>query len=134
MAARAAAPVRRPEVFLQLRSFLLPLAREIVAADKRGADVALHGAPAALIFHISPWAEASDAAIVATYAMLAAESLGLGTCMIGCVPPILAMNRKLAAAYGIPAGHKPTLIVILGYSATEYAHAIRRPLHSVKRL
>lgn len=119
------------KLYLQLRSFLLPLGREIVAADKRGEDAALYGAPAALIFHISPWAEASDATIVGTYAMLAAESLGLGTCMIGCVPPILAMNRKLAAAYDIPARHKPTLVLILGYSATEYAHAIRRPLHSV---
>jgi nitroreductase len=63
--------------------------------------------------------------------MLAAESLGLGTCMIGCVPPILAMNRNLAAAYDIPTGHKPKLILILGYPATEYAHAVRRPLHSV---
>jgi ferredoxin len=41
---------------LQLRSFLLPLGREIVAADKRGQDLALYGAPAALIFHVSPWA------------------------------------------------------------------------------
>jgi len=119
------------KLFLQLRSFLLPLGREIVAADKRGQDLALYGAPAALIFHVSPWADAGAAAIVATYAMLAAESLGLGTCMIGCVPPILSMNRRLAAAYDIPAGHKPKLILILGYSATEYAHAIRRPLHSV---
>jgi len=119
---------------LQLRSFILPLGRGIVEADKRGEDLALYRAPAALIFHVSPWAEASDATIVGTYAMLAAESLGLGTCMIGCVPPMLAMNRRLAAAYGIPAGHKPTLIIILGYPATEYTHAVRRPLHSVKRL
>jgi nitroreductase/NAD-dependent dihydropyrimidine dehydrogenase PreA subunit len=126
--------VRKPEVFPPLRSFILPLGRGIVEADKRGEDLALYRAPAALIFHVSPWAEASDATIVGTYAMLAAESLGLGTCMIGCVPPMLAMNRRLAAAYGIPAGHKPTLIIILGYPATEYTHAVRRPLHSVKRL
>lgn len=119
------------KLFLQLRSFLLPLGREIVAADKRGTDLALYGAPAALVFHVSPWADAGAAAIVATYAMLAAESLGLGTCMIGCVPPVLSMNPKLAAAYDIPAGHKPKLVLILGYSATEYAHAVRRPLHSV---
>ena len=124
-------PFLSRKFILQLRSFLLPLGREIVAADIRGEDAALHGAPAALIFHVSPWAEASDATLVGTYAMLAAESRGLGSCMIGCVPPLLAMNRKLAAAYGIPAGHKPTLVLILGYSATEYAHAVRRPLHSV---
>jgi nitroreductase/NAD-dependent dihydropyrimidine dehydrogenase PreA subunit len=127
-------PFVRRKFILQVRSFILPLGRGIVEADKRGEDLALYHAPAALIFHTSPWTEASDAMIVGTYAMLAAESLGLGTCMIGCVPPILAMNRKLAAAYGIPAGHKPTLILILGYSATEYAHAIRRPLYSVKQL
>jgi len=119
---------------LQVRSFILPLGRGIVEADKRGEDLALYSAPAALLFHASPWSDANDAMIVATYAMLAAESLGLGTCMIGCVPPALAMNRKVAAAHGIPAGHKPVLVLILGYSATQFGSTVRRRLHSVKRL
>jgi nitroreductase/NAD-dependent dihydropyrimidine dehydrogenase PreA subunit len=110
----------------QLRSFIVPLGRDIVAADKRGEDKVLYDAPAALLFYTSPYADAADAIIAGTYAMIAAEALGLGSCMIGCVAPPLARNRNLCAKHGIPAGHKPALVLILGHPAVSYQRAVRR--------
>jgi len=120
--------------YRQLRSFILPLARDIVAADQRGEDAVLYDAPAALLFHTSPYADTADAVIACTYAMIAAEALGLGSCMIGCVAPTLARNRNLCAKHGIPAGHKPALVLILGHPVITYQRAVRRAFLAVKHL
>jgi nitroreductase/NAD-dependent dihydropyrimidine dehydrogenase PreA subunit len=127
-------PFLKPATYRQLRSFILPLGREIVAADKRGEDKVLYGAPAALLFHTSPYADAADAVIACTYAMIAAEAMGLGSCMIGCVAPPLARSRQLCAKHGIPAGHKPVLVLILGHPAISYQQAVRRAFLSVKHV
>ena len=132
-------PFLKGTTYRQLRSFILPLARDIVAADKLGEDHVLYDAPAVLLFHTSPHADAvdadaADAVIACTYAMIAAEALGLGSCMIGCVAPPLSRNRKLCAKHGIPAGHKPALVLILGHPAISYRKAIRRAFLSVKHL
>jgi hypothetical protein len=119
-------PFLKQATYRQLRSFILPLGRDIVAANKRGEDKVLYDAPTALLFHVSPYADAADAVIACTYAMIAAEALGLGSCMIGCVAPPLSRNRKLCAKHGIPAGHKPALVLILGHPAVSYRRAVRR--------
>ncbi len=116
----------------QFRSFILPLGREIVKAGKTGQDVVFYDAPAALLFHTSPYADSADAVIACTYAMLAAESLGLGSCMIGCACPMLARNKGALRKLGIPEGHKPAIALILGYAEVEFVKAVRRPFLSVK--
>jgi nitroreductase len=110
------------------------LGRDIVAANKRGEDKVLYDAPAVLLFHVSPYADAADAVIACTYAMIAAEALALGSCMIGCVAPPLARNRKLCAKHGIPAGHKPALVLILGHPAISYQRAIRRRFSTAAKI
>ena len=79
-----------------------------------------------LIFHHSRYAEAADAAIAGTYAMLAAESLGLGNTVIGGAPPILQRNRGLCQRLGIPEGHTPSFALIAGHPATDFKRAVRR--------
>jgi len=115
----------------RMESFLLPLGRQIVAAHKSGGDLVLHDAPAALMFHTSPFADSSGAAIACTYAMLAAKAAGLGTAVIGCAGPALARRKPLLAKYGLPVGNVPSLILILGYPAVHFHRAIRRPFASV---
>ena len=110
----------------QFRDFILPLAREYVRGHREGRDVLFWQAPAVLIFHHSPYAEAADAAIACTYAMLAAESLGLGSTIIGGAPPILQRNRSLCESLGIPSGHTPSFALIVGHPATHFKRAVRR--------
>lgn len=116
----------------QLSTFMLPLARTYVEHYRRGEDVVFYGAPAVLIFHHSPYADLADASIACTYAMLAAESLGLGTTMIGGAP-LLQRDRNLCRRLGIPVGNKPTIALILGHPAVSYRRAIARRFADVTR-
>ena len=106
--------------------FIRPLAETYVANHKIGCDKLFYNAPALLIFHHSPYAEALDAAIACTYAMLAAESLGLGSTIIGGASPILQRNKKLCTTLGIPSGNTPSIALILGYPAIKFRKTIHR--------
>lgn len=106
--------------------FVRPLAEMYVQAYREGRDTLFYHSPALLIFHHSPYAEATDAAIACTYAMLAAESLGLGSTIIGGAAPILQRNKALCQKLGVPAGNTPSITLVLGHPATRFRHAIRR--------
>ncbi len=80
-------------------TFTVPALRLIVEQRRKSMDRLLYDAPAALLFHLSPYADAADSAI--------------------------------AAAYGIPAGNKPGLVLLLGHSSVHYRRAIRRRFASV---
>ena len=67
-----------------------------------------------------------------TYAMLIAETLGLGTTMIGGAAPILQRNPRLCRDLGIPTGHTPAIALILGYPATHFLRAVRRRFLDVR--
>jgi nitroreductase/NAD-dependent dihydropyrimidine dehydrogenase PreA subunit len=108
-----------------------PLAKKYVQGHREGRDLLFYEAPALLIFHHSPYADVADAAIACTYAMLAAESLGLGNTIIGGAPPILQRNKALCKALGIPADNTPAVALIVGYPATNFKRAVRRGFTSV---
>lgn len=110
----------------RFRSFVLPLAEGYVRSQQQGRDTLFWNASAVLIFHHSPYAEAADATIACTYAMLAAESLGLGSCMIGGAPPIMQRNRAICQQLQIPDGNKPAIALILGYPAVRFRRSIVR--------
>ena len=119
-------PFVRRETHDQFRHFIRPLAQEYVRGHREGRDVLFWQAPAVLMFHHSPYAEATDAAIACTYAMLAAESLGLGSTIIGGAPPVLQRNRPLCDSLSIPVGHTPAFALIVGHPATHFKRAVRR--------
>jgi ferredoxin len=110
----------------QFRDFIRPLAKTYIAHHRAGEDVVFWGAPAVLIFHHSPYADKADAMIPCTYAMLAAESLGLGNTMIGGAPPILQRHAALCRRLGIPEGNTPAICLILGYPAVRFLRTVRR--------
>ncbi len=114
------------EKYEMFAHFVRPLALTYVERHREGRDVILYDAPAMLVFHQSPYADALDASIACTYAMLAAESLGLGTTMIGGAPPILQRNRALCRRLGIPERNKPSLVLIMGWPAVSFRRTIRR--------
>lgn len=124
-------PFLKRSTYEQLRTFILPLARILTAYRDKGEDYMLYDAPAALLFHTSPYADAADAYIACTYAMIAAASLGLGSCMIGCLTPPLARKKKLLRKYRIPAGHSPAIVLILGYPSVKFRRGVRRTFQSV---
>jgi nitroreductase/NAD-dependent dihydropyrimidine dehydrogenase PreA subunit len=127
-------PFMRRATYELYRNFLLALAEEYVTNQRAGRDVILWGAPAVLIFHHSPYADAADTPIAATYAMLAAEALGLGSTIIGGAPPIIQRNHALRRRLGIPEGHVPSLALIVGYPRAKFRRTIRRRFVAVHRV
>ncbi|MBN2473317.1 MAG: nitroreductase family protein [Pirellulales bacterium] len=119
-------PFVRRATYEQFRHFIRPLAQTYVESRRRGRDVLFYDAPAVLLFHHSPYAEATDAAIACTCAMLAAESLGLGNTIIGGAPPILQRNKALCRRLGVPEGNTPSIALIAGYPATHFRRSVRR--------
>lgn len=113
------------------RDFISPLLRMLPEVRKQGHDKFTYDAPAAMLFHVGPMGDAADCAIVATYAMLAIESLGLGSCMLGTTVA-LTQDKRLKAKVGIPVENKVGVALVLGYPAAKFRHAIRRRLASVK--
>jgi ferredoxin len=114
-----------------LRDFVLPVMREIVEDHARGVDHLFYDAPCVMLFHGIPGSEA-DGIIACTYAMVAAQALGLGSCMIGTVAPFLNREKRVAAAWGVPKGDKLALALILGHPAVRPTRGIRRRFAGVR--
>jgi len=86
------------ETYQMMKSFGNPLVKFMVATKQKNENYLLYDAPLAMYFSSSPYADPADPFIPATYAMLAAESLGLGSCMIGSVHPIIQYGAKKTKA------------------------------------
>ena len=114
------------EKYEMFANFLRPLAQAYVQSSQAGQDKLFYDAPALLIFHHSAYADAVDASIACTYAMLAAESMGLGSTIIGGAPPIIQRNKALRKRLGIPTGNTPAIALIIGYPTTQFRFAIHR--------
>jgi nitroreductase len=99
----------------------------------RGRDAITYGAPAA-IFAYAPTSSSTpqvdcDAALL--YAMLAAESHGLGTCWNGLLQGAAAGDHlrgfaRLRDFLGIPDGHKCYAAATIGYPAVKYRRVAER--------
>jgi len=124
-------PFVRQATYDQFKHFIRPLAEVYVANHRAGRDALFYNAPAVMIFHHSPYADAVDTTIACVYAMLAAESLGLGNTIIGGAAPILQRNQALCRRLGIPPANTPAITLILGYPATRFRRAIRRSFTAV---
>lgn len=114
-----------------MRDFVRPLFATILAEAEQGRDVFTYEAPLALLFHYRPKGDAADAHIAATYAMLAAESLGLGSCLLGTTVA-LARAKAFKEKYGIPLENKTDLSLVIGYPQHSFRHGIRRQLASIR--
>ena len=114
--------------------FIRPLAEMYVQGYQEGRDLVFYDAPAVLIFHHSPYAETTDATIACTYAMLAAQSLGLGSTIIGGATPVIQRNKKLCLSLGIPEGNTPSIALILGYPADNFKKTIKRRFAAINTI
>lgn len=110
-----------------LKTFASIALDTFIKKQDEGMNWLTYSAPLAMLFHASPYADPADPYIAATYAMMAGQSLGLGTCMLGT--PNLLLNyfgKKLKAKYGIPVKNRNGIMVIFGYSNMNYSFAIKR--------
>jgi ferredoxin len=121
------------EAYEVLTAFVGPAVNAFIEKDGEGVDWLLYDAPLALYFYGGPYADDADPVIAATYAMLAGESLGLGSCMLGFPGPVLKRSKRLRTKYGLPGTFRQGIVVVFGYPAVRYQHALRRRFAEVRR-
>lgn len=95
-------------------------------------DLFLYDAPLAMFFYASACADPVDPIIPATYSMLAAHALGLGTCMLGVPAVLMKMNKGLRRKYCGKVSSNPGILIIFGHPEVQYCRALTRRLASVK--
>lgn len=125
------------EQYEQLKNEIIALSRHANAMYERdGTDRYTYNAPVLMLFHGNRHAMSyvENAHLVCHHAMLAALSLGLGSTIIGLVPPIVDRSKKLRERYGIPRENKVITSLVLGYPKYRYRRSIRRSLAGVKRM
>ena len=111
------------------RSFMRPLIDKYISSMKNDENVVTYDAPVAIYFYGSPYSDPGDPLIAATYAMIAAESLGLGTCMLGAVHPMIQNGgaaRKFREKHGIRYKSREGIFLIMGYPKAAFLKGIRR--------
>ncbi len=124
-------PFMSKDNYLMFKSFVVPLVEFFAESRKRDENYLLYDAPLAMMFY-GNMSDPADPYIAATYATLAAESLGLGSCMIGSVGPFLKNTGKdFKQKYGLPAKMNDSIIVIFGYPQMKYSKTVKRSFAKV---
>jgi len=111
------------------RGFVKPAVHFFIKEMKKDHNYLTYNAPLLLYFYGSPFTDPADPLVAATYAMIAAESLGLGSCMLGSIHPLIQNGKnakRLRQKYGIKFTSREGLFVVIGYPAVKYKKSIQR--------
>jgi ferredoxin len=111
------------------KGFIKPLFKIYIGGMNEGNNLVNYDAPLAMYFYGSPYTDPADPIIAATYAMIAGESLGLGTCMLGAVHPLIQNGKKakkFREDHGIRFKSREGLFVIFGYPELKFSKGIKR--------
>ncbi|MGE4520168.1 MAG: nitroreductase family protein [Desulfobacteraceae bacterium] len=117
------------------RGFIKPLFGIYTRNMEKGINLVNYDAPLAIYFYGTPYSDPADPVIAATYAMIAAQSLGLGTCMLGGIHPLIQNGRKakkFRKTQGIKHASREGIFVIFGYPEINYQKGIKRNFASVE--
>lgn len=112
------------------KNFVKPLINTYTKNIEKGINLVNYDAPPAMYFYATPYA---DPVVAATYAMIAGEAAGLGTCMLGAIHPLIqngARARKFREKHHIKYTSREGLFVIFGYPALKYKNGIKRTFAS----
>jgi nitroreductase/NAD-dependent dihydropyrimidine dehydrogenase PreA subunit len=96
--------------------------------EQDGKDRLFHGATAAIIVGSQPGASCpqEDALLATQNILLAAHSMGLGSCLIGFAVAAMNKDPNIQCAIGIPAEEAVYAVIALGHPDEVYHRVIRR--------
>lgn len=102
-----------------------PLMDTIVEAQASGTDMVTYNAPCAILIHTTrdDMCGSEDSVYCAARIELAAETLGLGTCVIGFLTAPINGDRRLRELSGVPRDHKVHTSLIVGYPQFRYVRS-----------
>ncbi len=116
-------------------SFIVSMDR-IIGDHLAGKDPIFYNAPCVIILYSPNYGNlaGSDGGIIMTYGMLAAETLGLGSCWIGFAQETLQRLKSLSKFIGIPRGHSAWGCFVLGKPVPKFNGIPPKTNLSVKRI
>ncbi len=120
--------------YAMFRDFVKPMFDVYIGYMQKGINVINYDAPVCMYFYGSPYTDPADPIVAATAAMYASESLGLGTCMLGAIHPMIQQGGKakqFREQHGIKYPSREGVFVIFGYPAVTYKKALKRTFASV---
>jgi ferredoxin len=120
-----------------MQNFMKPVFDIYVDSMNKGDNWINYDAPLAMYFYGSPYCDPADPIVAATYAMIAGESLGLGTCMLGAIHPFIQNGKKarlFREKYGIKYPSREGLFVIFGYTDVVYKRGVKRTFADIHRV
>lgn len=131
---RVLLPLMRPFIrkadYEMYRDFIIPAVDFYKDPDR---DWLFYDAPCVFYFYGCGACDPADPPVAATHAMLAAEALGLGSCMLGFPGYAFTYSRKLRERWGLPKRSQLGLMVVVGHPAVTHRRGVRRRFAQVVR-
>lgn len=118
------------------KGFVKPAINNFIEHMDKGINIVTYDAPLVMYFYASEYADPADPLVAATYAMISAESLGIGSCMIGSIHPLIQYgksSKKFRKKYGIKNTCPQGIFLTFGYPAIKYRKGITRTFASIDR-
>jgi len=114
----------------------LPDMKRDVERVEGGEPCYCHGAPVVILIHgekLYPTMP-EDCCFASYHLILAAETLGLGTCLIGYITSAATRSKAIREAVELPADHQIYSTLAVGYSAERFFRLIPRRAANIRRL
>lgn len=126
--------IGKPQLADYYRDYYTSVQEGLRDWEEKGCDLLFHGAPAAIVIGSRDGAScpAEDALLAAGNILLAAHSLGLGTCLIGFAVSAMQKDPKLKTALGIPAEEPVYAVIGIGYPDETYERLTGRKRPEVR--
>jgi nitroreductase/Pyruvate/2-oxoacid:ferredoxin oxidoreductase delta subunit len=114
--------IGRPELFAYYRDYHASVAEGLADWEVHGRDRLFHAAPAVILIGSAPGAScpAEDALLAAQNILLAAHTLGLGTCLIGFAVSAIQKEPRIKDRLKIPREENVHAVIALGYPAVAF--------------
>ena len=114
--------VGKGEMDMYYREYYESVKEAIGEWEQLGKDRLFHGATAAIVVSSRPGAScpAEDALLATQNILLAAHSMGLGTCLIGFAVSVMRHERRVKRLMGIPDDERVYSVIALGHPNEKY--------------
>lgn len=120
--------IGKPELDEYFCEYHNSVAEALTEWDNSGIDKLFHGATAAIVIGSKPEASCprEDALLATQNILLAAHSLGLGTCIIGFAVEAMKQDITVKRFLGIPDDEQVYSVIALGYPDEKYQRTAGR--------
>jgi len=120
--------VGKPDLETYYRKYYLKIGLHLAAWEQTGRDRLFHGAPAVILVGSKPGGStpAEDALLATENILLAAHSMGLGTCLIGYAVAAMRKGPEIQKSLGIPPDETIYAVIALGYPNQKFQRAAGR--------